>query len=46
LAPIFWFAFMPTYAYLTIIGLVLIYLVLVEIVKYFFYKRMYKSSDS
>ncbi|MFA6256359.1 MAG: magnesium-translocating P-type ATPase [Candidatus Absconditabacterales bacterium] len=46
LAPIFGFAFMPTYAYLTIIGLVLIYLVLVEIVKYFFYKRMYKSSDS
>jgi len=46
LAPVFGFAFMPGYAYLTIIGLVIIYLILVEIVKYFFYKRMYKQSDS
>ncbi len=46
LGPIFGFTFMPAYAYLTILGLVLVYLVLVEIVKYFFYKRLYKSSDS
>ena len=46
LASIFGFTFMPTYAYLTILWLVIIYLILVEIVKYFFYKRMYKESDS
>ncbi len=46
LAPIFWFTFMPAYAYFTIIVLILVYLVLVEIAKYFFYKNLYKSSDS
>jgi Mg2+-importing ATPase len=46
LAQIFWFITLPMYAYLTILGLVLIYLVLVEIAKYFFYKKMYKKSDS
>lgn len=46
LAPIFGFAFMPTYAYLTVLGFVIAYLVLVEIVKYFFYKRMHTTSDS
>jgi hypothetical protein len=46
IAPIFGFTFLPGYAYLTIIGLVLVYLVLVEIAKYFFYKNLYKKSDS
>ncbi len=45
IANIFWFITLPVFAYLTIILLVIIYLVLVEIVKYFFYKRVYKESD-
>lgn len=45
IAQIFGFITMPAYAYFTIIGLVVIYLILVEIAKYFFYKHMYKKTD-